>query len=114
VTATERDRARLETERARAVAQVDELQRSHDQVVAAAEYTSTDDEHDPDGATIGFERAQLAALLERAQRQIVETDEAIARFDAGTYGRCTRCGSPISNERLDALPATRTCIACVR
>jgi RNA polymerase-binding transcription factor DksA len=93
--------------------QIEELQRLFDEIVAAAEFTATDDEHDPDGATIGFERAQATALLERAQHQRADIDDAIARWHAGTYGRCTRCGEPISSQRLDALPAARTCMACV-
>jgi RNA polymerase-binding transcription factor DksA len=112
VTQNDADRARLETERARVSAQIDELQRTFDQIVAATEFTSTDDEHDPDGATIGFERAQAAALLDRARRQLVDIDDAIARYDAGSYGRCTHCGAQISPERLDALPAARTCVTC--
>jgi RNA polymerase-binding transcription factor DksA len=112
VSQTAPDQARLETERDRIAAQIIELQRAFDEIVAAAEFTSTDDEHDPDGATIGFERAQAAALLERAQHQLADIGDAIARWHDGTYGRCTHCGSNISNERLEALPATRTCVNC--
>jgi DnaK suppressor protein len=32
----------------------------------------------------------------------------------GTYRRCQRCGQEIPGERLDALPATRTCVTCAR
>jgi DnaK suppressor protein len=104
---------RLEGERDRVEAQVEELRRAYDQIISAAEFTSTDDEHDPDGATIGFERAQASALLEQAQRQLADIGDAIARWHAGTYGQCIRCGKPIPRERLDALPAARTCMACV-
>jgi RNA polymerase-binding transcription factor DksA len=35
-------------------------------------------------------------------------------MDAGTYGTCERCGQPIDDERLDALPATPLCLSCKR
>jgi RNA polymerase-binding transcription factor DksA len=43
-----------------------------------------------------------------------EVDAALDRMDTGTYGRCQKCGNPIAEERLEALPATRLCIACKR
>jgi RNA polymerase-binding transcription factor DksA len=73
---------------------------------------ATDDEHDPEGATIAFERAQVSALLDRARAHLAEVDRAAARLAAGTYGICELCGRPIATERLAALPATATCIAC--
>jgi RNA polymerase-binding transcription factor DksA len=104
--------ARLRDERERAARQVMELRDQFDAIVAASEFASADDEHDPDGATIGFERAQVASLLVHAERRLGELDAALERVDAGTYGACESCGRPISPERLDALPATRTCTAC--
>jgi DnaK suppressor protein len=35
-------------------------------------------------------------------------------MDAGTYGLCERCGQPIGDERLEALPAARLCMTCKR
>jgi DnaK suppressor protein len=51
-------------------------------------------------------------LLDRAQRRIVELDEALDRLDAGRYGICVGCGEPIAPDRLDARPSARTCIVC--
>ncbi|WP_300018497.1 TraR/DksA C4-type zinc finger protein [Pseudonocardia sp.] len=85
------------------------------QVAALAEQqalTTHDDEHDPEGVTIGYERAQLQGLLAGARADLDALDRAAARLSAGTYGRCLRCGRPIAPERLDALPAAETCIAC--
>jgi DnaK suppressor protein len=73
---------------------------------------ATDDEHDPEGATIAFERAQVSALLERSRAHLAEIDRATARLAAGTYGDCERCGGPIGADRLAALPATPTCVRC--
>jgi len=74
--------------------------------------SNADDEHDPEGATIGFERAQLTALLAAARERIAEIDDALRRIDVATYGICEGCGQPIADERLVARPFARYCIAC--
>ena len=43
---------------------------------------------------------------------IGEIDAALARLDAGTYGRCTRCGGQIAPARLEVLPHAAACIEC--
>ncbi len=105
--ADELARARVET-----LAQIDALVREFDQVVAAAQSANGDDEHDPEGATIAFERQQVAALLASARRRLADVDDALARIEAGEYGTCASCGRPIAPERLAARPSARTCIAC--
>ena len=75
--------------------------------------TTHDDEHDPEGVTIGFERAQLLGLLADTRRDLDALERAARRLAAGTYGRCLRCGEPIPAERLDALPSAETCLACI-
>ena len=81
-------------------------------MLASASSTTGDDEHDPEGATIGFERAQAQALLEQAVAALAEVDAALARQRDGTYGRCADCGRPIGAERLAARPAALRCIGC--
>lgn len=103
---------RLEAERRLALERLTALTRDHDSVVAASLDTNADDEHDPEGATIAFERSQIAALVTQVRRHVAEVDAALARVDAGTYGVCERCGAPIGDARLEALPAARLCIAC--
>jgi DnaK suppressor protein len=112
VTADRADRDALSAERAAALAQIEALTREFDEVVAASKASNADDEHDPEGATIAFERQQLAALLDRARRRLADVDAAVTAAAAGTYGRCQNCGRPIGPERLAARPSARTCIAC--
>ncbi|WIX76877.1 TraR/DksA C4-type zinc finger protein [Amycolatopsis carbonis] len=57
-------------------------------------------------------RAQVQALLRQAQDELVALGQAAERVHAGVYETCERCGGPISEGRLAALPARRTCIAC--
>jgi DnaK suppressor protein len=43
-----------------------------------------------------------------------DVEQALERMEAGTYGLCERCGQPIGDERLEALPAARLCMTCKR
>jgi len=43
---------------------------------------------------------------------IEQIDAALGRFDAGTYGACTKCGTAIPEERLELRPFSATCVAC--
>ena len=83
-----------------------------DAVIEAASDVATDDEHDPEGATIAFERARVGALLDQARDHLVDIDDALRRIDDDRYGRCEVCGKPIGVERLAARPVARTCIGC--
>jgi RNA polymerase-binding transcription factor DksA len=99
-------------ERARTVRLIDSLMRQWDGIVEASALTIHDDEHDPEGVTIAFERAQVQAMLRRARVDLEDLDRAAKRILTGEYRVCERCGGPISPDRLTARPATRTCISC--
>lgn len=107
-------RAALLAQRARAEERLAALQRNFDEFVEGAEYVNTDDEHDPEGATIAFERAQVISLRDETAVTLAAIDRALAELDAGTYGRCAVCGGPIATERLLALPGIITCVECAR
>ena len=81
-------------------------------MVAASRDSNADDEHDPEGATIAFERAQLGAILRQSTADLAEVDEALGRLAAGQFGTCQQCGKPIAPERLEARPTARLCITC--
>ena len=103
---------RLEAERAAAAGRLAGLRRDFRSVVESASQSNADDEHDPEGATIAFERQHLAALISHARERIAQIDAALARLDSGGYGRCERCGQAIAPERLAARPAAATCVSC--
>jgi RNA polymerase-binding transcription factor DksA len=105
-------RRRLEAERDEALVRRARLRGDYDAVVAASRDSNADDEHDPEGATIAFERSQIGALVRHVQGHLGEIEAAIQRLDAGTFGTCERCGGPIGGGRLEARPVARTCIAC--
>jgi RNA polymerase-binding transcription factor DksA len=105
-------RAAIERERAVVRRRLAELDRSFADIADSVDTANTDDEHDPEGATLGFERAQVVSLREEATARLRSLDAAAARLDAGTYGTCARCGRAIGDERLAALPDALDCIAC--
>jgi DnaK suppressor protein len=72
----------------------------------------TDDEHDPEGPTLAFERSQSQAMLEQSRQHLTEIDAALARMAGGTYGLCTSCGGDIALGRLQARPQAQLCIVC--
>jgi RNA polymerase-binding transcription factor len=105
-------RAELLAERQQTQARLAGLERDFASSVAAAEAANSDDEHDPEGATLAFERQHVAALIDAARDRLGQIEAAVARIDAGTYGLCSGCGAPIGTERLAARPAASTCIGC--
>ncbi|MDL4814735.1 TraR/DksA family transcriptional regulator [Actinomadura opuntiae] len=103
---------RLIADRAGTLELLASLRRDWDGVVEASAQSNADDEHDPEGATIAFERARIEASLTRAQTHLAEIEDALRRLAAGAYGTCERCGGPIAEARLVARPTARTCVTC--
>src|SRR3954464_8018364 len=107
-------RPELAAARAATLRRIEALSGDVDAVIEAASDVATDDEHDPEGATIAFERARVGALLEQARVHLDDIDDALRRIDDGHYGGCEICREPIGSERLGPRPGARTCIRCAR
>jgi len=105
-------RSRLRQELARGEAELAQLERDHAGLIRASESSNADDEHDPEGATIAFEREQLVSIMSSVRRTVAELRQALTDLDEGRYGRCTGCGEPIDPARLEVRPQARTCVAC--
>jgi DnaK suppressor protein len=107
-------RSRLNTDRDQALRRIAELEREFGAIVASASDGSAggDDEHDPEGATVAFERQHVAALIGQARARLAEIDAALRKVAAGTYEICDICGDSIGVERLAARPASLTCVRC--
>lgn len=95
--------ARLETDRRQVEADLDE--QTGEDSGELAHY----DQHEAEAATELAGVEQGFGLRADLDRRIAEVHEAMARLDAGRYGVCERCGRPIDDERLVAVPATRYC-----
>ena len=102
--------ARLEAERTAAQARLARTDADLAALFAASRDSNADDEHDPEGQTIAYERAQLVASADSARDHLREVDAAAARLATGTYGVCEVCSRPIGIARLDARPTARTCV----
>jgi RNA polymerase-binding transcription factor DksA len=104
-------RARLDEDRVSTEARIAALRRDFESIVSSSA-SAADDEHDPEGSSTAFDRQHVAALLGQAREHLAEIARAGQRLDDGSYGRCERCGQPIGPGRLDARPATTTCVGC--
>ena len=102
--------ALLQAERAALLARAEHLGADMAALVEASRDSNADDEHDPEGQTIAYERSQLAALTDRTREHLAEVDAALARVADGTYGVCVVCGRPIDPARLEARPTATTCV----
>jgi len=70
--------------------------------------------HMADVGTENYDQEFTLELIENEQGTLGEVLDALARIEAGTFGRCQECGEPIAKSRLQALPYTRHCIGCAR
>lgn len=109
---SDRMRELLQAEEADTRALIDSLTSDIKDLSAAREGDNSDDEHDPEGSTLAFERSQADALLSQSEERLIAIAEAVARLDDGTFGICTRCGNPIPEVRLEVRPYAPTCVAC--
>src|SRR5579885_3424987 len=64
------------------------------------------------GAGGGYADPTDRATMESDRNFLAKIEEAVARIDEGTYGRCEECGNEIGIERLKARPVTTFCISC--
>jgi DnaK suppressor protein len=103
--ATNRDlaRARLTAERSRLIEEIGEAVALPEQMTYGSQAAA---------ATQVFEQERELAMRERASLHLQAVENALARLDDGTYGTCLRCGRPIADARLDALPWAEHCIDC--
>jgi DnaK suppressor protein len=102
----------VRAEQQRTARQVESLEGVVASIVEASELTSTDDEHDPEGATIAYERAQAIALLRQAREDLDALTTTLVQLESAQRVVCSVCGRSIDLERVATLPTTRRCIRC--
>jgi len=101
---------RLHEERAALEDRISRLADDMAALLEASRDSNADDEHDPEGQTIAYERSQLSAVTGQARNHLREVEAALERLSAGTYGVCEVCRRPIDAARLDARATARTCV----
>lgn len=97
-------RAQLEEERARLRGQLEQM--GHFGTGMSF------DEGFADSGQVTAERGEVEALANSLVETLTEIEDALKKFDEGTYGVCETCGNPIPEARLEAMPAARLCIDC--
>lgn len=65
-----------------------------------------------DGTAQAVERLATTATARSIAASIADIDHALEKLDEGSYGICDRCGEPIPEARLEALPASASCVEC--
>lgn len=63
-------------------------------------------------ANEAFELEKGLALEKKLRNALAETDYALEKYKAGTYGLCDSCGQTIEQDRLEALPQANLCLGC--
>ena len=96
-------RAALLQERARLLADVEETIQAPGQMTYGSQAAA---------ASQVFEQQRDLALRDRATQHLELVDAALARLDVGSFGTCLRCGRPIAEARIEALPWAAHCIDC--
>jgi len=105
-------RARLEDDRINTETLVSQVAGDIESLTAQRRSSPTDDEHDPEGPTLAFERSQSSATLARSRQRLDQIALAIERIDNGAFGSCADCGSAIPFARLEARPFSPYCVRC--
>ena len=107
-------KSRLAADHDQTTERLAELEREFAAIVTSASEGSAggDDEHDPEGATVAFERQHVAALAAQAREHLAAIDAALKKIDSGIYEICDICGGPIGEERLAARPSSLICVRC--
>jgi DnaK suppressor protein len=70
--------------------------------------------HPADVSAENYEEEVALDLIGGEAQILAEVNDALARIENGTYGRCENCHRPIPKERLEAVPYARYCIRCAR
>jgi RNA polymerase-binding transcription factor DksA len=73
---------------------------------------SSVDQHPADSGSNLADADREEATLEVIRAQQERVRDALARIDAGTYGRCVSCGRDLPEERLDARAEAERCVDC--
>jgi DnaK suppressor protein len=105
-------RAQIRAEQRRLQSLVESLTANFDDLTEAADASPPDDEHDPEGHTIAFERSQLSGRRSEYLHAIAELAAAEVRLDDAQSSLCDVCGEPIPHERRLAVPTATRCVVC--
>lgn len=102
----------LESERVRLEAEVEEIAIEGHEALSEASGENNYRDHMADQGSATFSRELDMTLDENVRDALVAVEKALTRMDEGTYDICERCGVPIGEDRLKAMPTATMCITC--
>jgi len=102
----------LESERARLEAEIQEMQIEGHEALSEASGENNYRDHMADQGSATFSRELDMTLDENVRDALEAVQRALTRTDEGIYDVCERCGAPIGEERLKAMPTATMCITC--
>jgi DnaK suppressor protein len=106
-------RDRYQALRERLQNQRDEILNMYKQDLRAGQESADDGTEDiVDRANNAYNRELMFSLSDNERATLLQIENALARMDEGTYGRCSNCGQTINIQRLEAVPWARFCIDC--
>jgi RNA polymerase-binding protein DksA len=111
---TNRYRDILLEEQGRVTAALNHLHEDNSGSIEDDTEEETYDNHLADSATATLNREIDYTLEENAEHALTAINDALRRIEDGSFGTCGRCGKPIAEERLEAIPYANRCIDCKR
>lgn len=108
-------RSNLQKLRAETEATITSLQAGYEELdpsEAASDVGAGEDEGGSEGDLTRFERDRIRARIGEEQLFLETIDKAVERTHDRTWKQCSKCGEPIGDARLEALPATDLCVSC--
>lgn len=95
---------------------LDQLRQQTEQVrtdqAAALDYQDDGVKDSVDLSVLDLNKEIALRLGERSSQVVADVDQALLRMKEGSYGICARCGKPIDERRLEALPTARYDAVC--
>ena len=89
-----------------------EIGQAESQIQRLSDTVSEAGDDEADASSKLYEREHELALTRNTRELLEQTEHALARIDAGTYGVCESCGKPIGKARLLAFPRATLCVEC--
>ncbi|MCX8032998.1 MAG: TraR/DksA C4-type zinc finger protein [Thermoleophilia bacterium] len=107
-------RRRLQSERDRLVQELADLDADLAKALDSYSDEGPYDQHMAEMATATLDREIDLTLQGNARATLARIRRALEKLEEGTYGLCDKCGEPIPEERLEAVPFATLCLRCKR
>ena len=87
-------------------------QQVSDDLAAALDAAGEDAKESADLSLKDVTQEIALKLGDQESQMVADIDQALLRIEEGSYGICVRCGKPIDERRLEAMPTARYDAEC--